>query len=407
MMLLNCAAPFGSGKKDVEGTNTDIQSVSEVSGSPTQLYSKSCALMDGESGRILFGKEEMTPRANASTTKILTCIVALENGELDGIVKASSNASGQPKVHLGMKKDEEFHLKDLLYGLMLESFNDCAVAIAEYIAGTTEDFSRLMNDKAAEIGCKDTHFITPNGLDAKDEIAAHHTTAEDLCMIMRYCCWISPKAADFLQITETPSYSFEDTKGRCFTCNNHNAFLSMMDGVISGKTGFTGDAGYCYVAALEKDGRKYCIALLACGWPNNRTYKWSDAKQLFRYGLEAYQRKNIFQMPELKKVIIENGKRIEDGLEGWGDTVQIQPVTSCTEQTELNYLISESDQISIELQMEPAVTAPVTKDTKIGTIEVLLNQKLVKEYPVLAKESVEKWTFGRLISCVFEEYFCQ
>lgn len=374
---------------------------------PAQLYSKSCALMDGESGRVLFGKEEMEPRANASTTKILTCIVALENGELEGNVKVSSNAAGQPKVHLGMRKDEEFCLKDLLYGLMLESFNDCAVAIAEHISGTTEDFARLMNDKAKEIGCEETYFITPNGLDAQDKNGIHHTTAKDLCRIMKYCCWESPKSEEFLHITETPSYSFQDTKGKSFSCSNHNAFLTMMDGVISGKTGFTGDAGYCYVAALERDGRKYCIALLACGWPNNRTYKWSDAKKLLGYGLDAYQKKNIFQMPKLEDVIVRDGKRIGEGLESWGKTVSIHPAADCTDKTEMYYLISENDQTSVKLIMNSDISAPIQEGTKIGRIQVILNNEIIKEYPVTADEKLEKWTFMRLLRCILEEYLCQ
>lgn len=407
LILLNSVGHLGKSMEMSRTTEAIEENIKDVSGEPTQLYSKSCALMDGESGRILFGKEEVTPRANASTTKILTCIVALENGELDATVKASANASGQPKVHLGMKKDEEFYLKDLLYGLMLESFNDCAVAIAEHIAGTTEDFARLMNDKAKEIGCEDTYFITPNGLDAKDATAIHHTTAKDLCRIMRYCCWISPQAKEFLQITETPSYSFCDRKGRNFNCNNHNAFLSMMDGVISGKTGFTGDAGYCYVAALEKDGRRYCIALLACGWPNNRTYKWSDAKKLLNYGLEFYQRKNIFQMPELKALTVENGKWIEKGLDGWGEYVQIQPIAECSEKTELSYLISDKDQIEIKPLIESNIEAPIHKNETIGCIQVLLNKEIIKEYPIVANVSIEKWTFFQLFFSITMEYFCQ
>ena len=115
---------------------------------PSRLYSKSCAMTDGESDRVLYGKEETLPLANASTTKIMTCILALEECATDEVVTVSANAAGQPKVHLGMKEGEQFYLGDLLYGLMLESFNDCAYAIAEHVDGSVEAFASRMNEKA-------------------------------------------------------------------------------------------------------------------------------------------------------------------------------------------------------------------------------------------------------------------
>ena len=263
----------------------------------TELYAKSAVLMDGDSGRVLYEKNGYEALANASTTKILTCILALENCELDSQVQVSSYAASQPKVHLGMREGQSFSLRDLLYGLMLESYNDCAVAIAEYIAGDTKEFAKMMNNKAKEIGCEDSYFITPNGLDGKDENGFHHTTAADLAKIMRYCIKISPKSAEFLKITGTQQYSFTDADGTSsYSCYNHNAFLQMMEGAISGKTGFTGTAGYCYVGALEREGKTYIVALLACGWPNNKSYKWSDTKKLMTYGVENFWKKNLLEI---------------------------------------------------------------------------------------------------------------
>ncbi len=248
----------------------------------SELYAKSACLMDCDSGRVLFGKEADTPLPMASTTKIMTCILALEKTEnpAEQVVTASANAAAQPKVHLGVSEGQQFYLGDLLYSLMLESHNDAAVMIAEGVAGSVEEFARQMNEKAQEIGCTDTHFVTPNGLDASDEGGAHHTTASDLARIMRYCISQSPKAAEFLAITQTTSYSFWDLEQKSvFDCNNHNAFLSMMDGALSGKTGFTAQAGYCYVGAVKQDDRCFIVALLACGWPNNKNYKWSDTRE--------------------------------------------------------------------------------------------------------------------------------
>ena len=253
----------------------------EVFAAPEELYAQSAVLMDADSGRVLFEKNGMEQRPMASTTKILTCILVLEKAGLGETAEVSRNAASQPKVHLGVRAGEKYYVQDLLYSLMLESHNDAAVILAEHVGGSLEGFAALMNEKAKEIGCADSHFITPNGLDAEDEEGAHSTTAADLAKIMRYCITLSPKKAEFLEITRTSSRAFSDVEGkRSFSCVNHNAFLGMMDGALSGKTGFTGKAGYCYVGALTRDGKTFIVALLACGWPNNETYKWKDTRKL-------------------------------------------------------------------------------------------------------------------------------
>lgn len=136
----------------------------------------------------------------------MTCILALENGAGDDYVMVSDKAAAQPDVQLGMREGEQYYLEDLLYSLMLMSHNDTAVAIAEHIGGSTEGFAGMMNEKAKEIGCTDTYFITPNGLDAEDEKGVHHTTARDLALIMRYAI----RSETFLKITQTREYSFTD-----------------------------------------------------------------------------------------------------------------------------------------------------------------------------------------------------
>ena len=244
---------------------------------PETLYARSAVLMDADSGRILFEKNGEERLANASTTKILTCILALEKGEPEETVTFSEEAVRQPEVHLGASKGEVFYLGDLLYSLMLESHNDTAVAVAEAVSGSTAAFAEEMNQKAKEIGCTETHFVSPNGLDWEDEDGPHETTAGDLARLLRYCIHQSPKKEEFLKITRTGEKSFSNLSGtRTYSCTNHNAFLSMMDGALTGKTGFTGKAGYCYTGALSDGDRTFIIALLACGWPNNKTYKWSD-----------------------------------------------------------------------------------------------------------------------------------
>ena len=199
------------------------------------LHSLSAVLMDADSGRILYGKDEHQVRPMASTTKIMTCILALELGNPEDFCEISEKAAGQPKVKLGAPAGSRIRLKDLLYSLMLESHNDSAVAIAEHISGSVEAFTEKMNRKAQDIGCVDTTFLTPNGLDAKDDAGFHHTTAADLAKIMKYCIKESLKSDEFLEITRTAQYSFSDAEGKCtYQCTNHNAFLQMME-----KLGYT------------------------------------------------------------------------------------------------------------------------------------------------------------------------
>lgn len=189
--------------RDDETVSSTSETVSQGSVTetekPLELYAQSAVLLDADSGRVLYSKngEEILPMA--STTKILTCILALEKGNLEDKVLVSSRAAGMPKVKLYVREGEIYQLKDLLYSLMLESHNDSAVAIAEHIGGSVEGFAGLMNEKAREIGCESSCFLTPNGLDAvkADTGEFHSTTASDLARIMAYCIGKSKKVKNF------------------------------------------------------------------------------------------------------------------------------------------------------------------------------------------------------------------
>ena len=368
----------------------------------TELYAKAAVLMDGASGRVLYEKNGYEAMANASTTKILTCILALENCEAESQANVSAYAASQPKVRLGIREGQTFYLKDMLYGLMLESFNDCAVVIAEHVAGDVIGFAELMNRKAEEIGCKDTHFVTPNGLDGTDDGGFHHTTAEDLAKIMRYCIKSSPKAAEFLEITRAPSYSFTDVDGTSsYQCSNHNAFLQMMDGALSGKTGFTGTAGYCYVGALERDGRTYIVALLACGWPNNKTYKWSDTKKLMTYGLETYTKKNTSEiaLEKMEPIPVSGGQG-----EKIGEALWVMPWIGDYEGEE-EFLLKEGEEITVSYRIAPQLEAPVEAGADLGKVIYELDGTVIGERPVTAKNEIPEidyvWCLARTVELLW------
>jgi D-alanyl-D-alanine carboxypeptidase (penicillin-binding protein 5/6) len=331
------------------------------------LYARSAVLMDADSGRVLYEKNGYDILPMASTTKIMTLILALENGNLDDTVTVTGYAASMPQVRLGMKKGEEYRLRDLLYSLMLESHNDSAVAIAEHISGSVEEFALIMNEKALEIGCEDTYYITPNGLDAEENGKVHSTTARDLALVMSYCVGKSVAKEQFLEITQTRSYSFWDLSGkRFFSCTNHNSFLDMMDGALSGKTGYTGNAGYCYVGALENNGRTFVVALLACGWPNNKTYKWSDAKALMNYGIDNYTYKDFGEIAVPKEAFSEIC--ITNAVtENFERKVYVKPQLS----EKIGYdgiNIRENEEIEVIVYKISNISAPVSKNTIVGYI---------------------------------------
>ena len=383
------------------------------------LYSKSCAMVDGDSGRLLYGKEAQTALPNASTTKILTCIVAMEQCKPDEVVTFSAKAASQPKVHLGAKKGEQFYMQDLWYGLMLESYNDCAYAIAEHVAGSAEKFAALMNEKAKKIGCTDSHFVTPNGLDAKDEQGEHHTTAYDLCRIMSYCAWKSPVSKQFLEVTQTRSHTFQSLEGTGYAVSNKNALLDMMDHVITGKTGYTSKAGYCYVAALEEGGRHYAIALLACGWPNHKTYKWSDARTLFSYGLENYSYHSLteasYEKDLLDPIPVKDAQTAYPGEE-FLVPVKIEPGSiqkgeerhdgvefvafKENKKESIGILLKDGEKIETRSRVVSDLTAPVQKGTVVGEIVYLAGDTLLYREEIVTAETVERidffWCFTKV-----------
>lgn len=367
-----------------------------------QLYAQSAVLMDAKSGRVLYAKNADEVMAMASTTKIMTCILALENGNPEDMVTVSAKAASMPKVKLYLKEGEQYKLKDLLYSLMLESHNDSAVAIAEHIGGSVEEFANMMNQKARELGCKETFFITPNGLDAvnNENGAFHSTTATELARIMAYCVNESEKKEEFLQITQTANHSFTNSAGRSYSCVNHNTLLTMMEGAISGKTGFTNKAGYCYVGAVKRDERLFIVALLACGWPNNKSYKWADCRTLFEYGFETYQYQDVWEEQEFVQIPVTGGIPEEndpyhEAYVGLKLGVKEEPV---------RVLMKDTDMVIIRRLIPEKLEAPVKAGEEVGSIVYTLNGEKIKEDPVITTNTVEKQSQSWFTYYIFRKY---
>lgn len=249
----------------------------------------SAVLMDAETGEILYSKNMDTAYPPASTTKILTALLTLEKTDLEDSVTVGKNPPFADGSAVGIREGEMLKVEDLLYGLLLESGNDCAVALAEHISGSKEEFADLMNNRARELGALNSNFVNPNGLYNKE----HKSSAKDMALIMRELI----KYPEFKQISTTPIHKIEPTN-KCDVpryANNKNrlvlkGYATYYKDSIGGKTGYTIDSEHSYVAAAERNGQKLIVALIH---DNKKTY-FEDAVALFNYGFNNFELKQLY-----------------------------------------------------------------------------------------------------------------
>lgn len=332
-----------------------------------KLHALSAALIDASNGRVLYEKDGYKEVAMASTTKIMTCIIALEYGKLDDIVTVSKYASTMPDVQLNIMPGEKYILKDLLYSLMLESHNDVSVAIAEHISGSVAGFAKLMNEKAVELGCEHTNFVTPNGLDA----TGHMTTAVELSRIAAYAI----QNKDFIDITNTQSWTIrEQSKGKVHQVNNKDRFLHIYDGAIGVKTGFTNKAGYCFVGAVKKNGKTFVSSVLASGWPPNKSYKWQDTTNLMNFGVNNFELNEIF-----------NEDKVFDAIKVYEGLSNQVPIYY---NGDLSLLMEDNERVRIVYELASYLRAPVDKDMEVGMAKYYIDDELFAEIPIYTSESV-------------------
>ena len=345
---------------------------------------QSAILMDYKTGRILFAKNENEPLAMASTTKIMTAILAIENGNLEDTVKVSKNAIKAPPVKMFLKENEEIKLKELLYALMLQSSNDAAVAIAEHISKDVETFCNAMTNKAKEIGAKDTVFRTPNGLDSLD----HHSTAYDMALITRYAL----NNKEFMDIINTKQVSFK-TNLSSYNITNKNRLLSEFNGANGVKTGYTGKAGHCFVGSATQNDMTLISVVLASGWgQKGKEQKWIDTKNILNYGFKNFSYEKILSKEDCQETIsIKKGTK---------DTMSLYY------ENDISLPISkdEKENISIKLDYIKTLEAPVQKDQKVGVANIYINDNLVSQVNILTNENVNKKTFSSYINQIIKNW---
>lgn len=370
--------------------------VQDESPNPGTLFGQSALLMDGDTGRVLYEKEGALKRPMASTTKILTCLVALENSSQEDVVTVSKHAASQPDVQMNIREGERYLMGDLLRGLMLESYNDVAVAVAEHVGGSVEGFAAMMNEKALSLGCTDSHFVTPNGLDARDAGGEHSTTALDLAKILKAAI----QNEDFLAITRTKEHTIrEQSDARTVTARNKNALLNTMEGAISGKTGFTGKAGYCYAGAVKKDDRTLIAVTLGSGWPPHKNYKWQDMQSLFGYGFEHFH----YQSALIDDAQIPGMLSVKDGRSN--DIGGTATVSLSEPEKGMTMLIKDGETLEARAEVEEEFAAPVKKGDVAGRVVFSLDGEIIREENIVALEDVQKVDYGWNLYQVFCQFF--
>lgn len=378
IMLLSCNvfADDEIDNVDIKDIGKVIQTATEVTEEP-KINSRYAVVLDRQSKVILYGKNENEKTKMASTTKIMTALIVIENTNLNNIVDVSAKAAGTVGSRLKLKAKDKITVRDLLYGLMLRSGNDAAVALAEYIGGSVPEFAALMNQKAEELGLKNTHFETPHGLDSDE----HYTTTYELAILTDYAL----RNPVFAEIVKTKSCNIT-INGYSRTISNTNELLGNFDGVYGVKTGFTNGAGRCLVTSIKRgDLDVICIVLGA----DTKKIRTVDSVKLIEYTF------NNFENIDIKTKIEEefnNWKNINEGRISIKKGIKNSINVKLEEYDLKKYPIKKNtkNKIVIEVNANLDLIAPIEADTEIGEVTAFYDNHIILKIGILTKQDVKK-----------------
>ena len=379
MLLMNNCFIFADDeidKVEINGIDKTIETASKAVEEP-KISSKYAIVLDRNSKSILYGKNEKSKTKMASTTKIMTSLIVIENCNLNDVVEISAKAAGTGGSRLKIKKGDKITVKDLLYGLMLRSGNDTAVALAEHVGGSIEGFAVLMNEKAKELGLENTHFVTPHGLDSDE----HYTTAYELALLTDYAL----KNKTFADIVHTKTCNIS-INGILRTISNTNELLGNLNGVYGVKTGFTNGAGRCLVTAVKREDLDIICIVLGADTKKIRT---TDSVKLIEYTYANFQ-------------TIDLQTKIEEELNNWKNINQGRIKIEKGIKNVINIKLEEYDikkypiknntenQIKIEIDANLNLIAPVEENTKIGEVTILYDNNIILKIGILTTEKTNK-----------------
>ena len=338
------------------------------------VTAKSAIVMDAATGKVIYSKAAKERRYPASTTKMMSLIVALEHGNLDDVITASPNAASTEGSSLWLTQGEQMTMTDLLYGIMLISGNDATVAVAEHVSGSVQKFAELMTEKAHAIGARDTNFTNSSGLPDPN----HYTTAHDLARIAAY----GYKNPLFRQIVSTEHKILPPTvKGDIRDLYNENKMLWFYEGGNGVKTGYTDAAGRCLVSGAKRDNIQLIAVVL------DSETMWDDSKTLLDFAFSQLKPETVFNQGDiLKTTRVANGK--SELLKLVANTSIILPVSE-----------KDKDEFSTVIDAPMILEAPITKGQKLGVARVFYNNTEVAAVDLVADESVERKSFfGTLVA---------
>lgn len=350
----------------------------------SNITAKSAVVIEYETGKVIFAKNSEEKRAPASTTKIMTALVALDEmgDQLDILVPTSEKAATIGESSIWLVKGEVLSLEDMLYGLLLNSGNDAAVAIAEKIGGSEAGFVQMMNAKAKSLEAKNTHFANPNGLPNKD----HYTTAADLAKITR--CALHNHIFSSIVATKTKEIIWENHEWNRQLINT-NKLLWHLDGANGVKTGYTEDAGHCLVSSAKRGDQQFICVVL------NSANIWEDSKNLLEYAFANYKKVDLYDKgQEVAEVKVDSG--LEDKLK-------------LITQNKVSVVVPKDNKQEIKkkfLIKENKKAAPIKKGEVIGRMDILLDGKIISQENLMADRDVHSKTLMRSFINQFWGLFC-
>ena len=343
---------------------------------------KSALLMDAATGTILFEQNAHEPLAPASVTKVMTMLLimeAIDSGTIrwDDQVTTSEAAAAKGGSQVYLKVGESMSVTDMLKSIAVSSANDCACAMAEYIAGSEAAFVERMNSRAGELGMNDTHFVNCTGLDDAEDAKQHRTSAHDIAVMSRQLLKYHPDIKKFTTIW------MDSVRDGAFGLSNTNKLIRFYDGATGLKTGFTSGAGYCLSASAQRDGMELIAVVMGA---ENSQVRFQACKSMLDHGFANYS----LITPDLCDT--ENVPVI------LGKAAFVRPQMAQTDAVLIDKALRSS--ITMETTLEESLPAPVTQGQQIGTMQIRSGEQILKEIPLVAAETVERLGFGDIYGAV-------